>query len=283
MEMFNAGDQTQWETIKSYIDSSDYYLVILAHRYGSKDPASGLSYTEKEYDYAGEQGVPRLGFVIRKEAAWPAHLMETKAKKKLDAFKSKVGSNRVIQFWETPKELAFEVFASLGNEIAINPRVGWVRATEAASPQVVEELARLSRENMELQIQLAKVGRSNYIGNLEVIISSNPVKTSFDSQDKLTLKDIFEMACDLLPDATAFGIANRVQLEYGLTSDDWYNFLREAEKALEELQRLGVVKSVDSVMKQKHSSDEGNSIHQVKLWEVTEKGTQLYTLIKYMK
>ena len=45
MEMFNAGDQTQWETIKSYIDSSDYYLVALAHRYGSKDPASGLSYS----------------------------------------------------------------------------------------------------------------------------------------------------------------------------------------------------------------------------------------------
>ncbi|OGX92123.1 DUF4062 domain-containing protein [Hymenobacter coccineus] len=154
MEMFNAGDQTQWETIKSYIDSSDYYLVILAHRYGSKDPASGLSYTEKEYDYAGEQGVPRLGFVIRKEAAWPAHLVETKAKRKLDAFKKKVSSNRVINFWETPKELAFEVFASLGNEIAINPRVGWVRATEAASPQVAEELARLSKENKKLIEQL---------------------------------------------------------------------------------------------------------------------------------
>lgn len=89
MEMFNAGDQTQWETIKSYIDSSDYYLVILAHRYGSKNPASGLSYTEKEYDYAGEQGVPRLGFVIKKEAVWPAHLVETKAKRKLDTFKKK--------------------------------------------------------------------------------------------------------------------------------------------------------------------------------------------------
>lgn len=93
MEMFNAGDQTQWETIKSYIDSSDYYLVILAHRYGSKDPDSGISYTEKEYDYAGEKGIPRLGFVIDKTATWPADQVEAKAKKKLDDFKKRRSSN----------------------------------------------------------------------------------------------------------------------------------------------------------------------------------------------
>ncbi|RZJ88362.1 MAG: DUF4062 domain-containing protein, partial [Hymenobacter sp.] len=150
MEMFNAGDQTQWKTIKSYIDSSDYYLVILAHRYGSKDPASGLSYTETEYDYAGEQGVPRLGFVIEKTATWPADRIEAKAKKKLDAFKGKVGSARVIKFWDTVDKLAYHVSLSLGNEITINPRVGWVRATEAASLQIAEELARLSKENSEL-------------------------------------------------------------------------------------------------------------------------------------
>lgn len=281
MEMFNAGDQTQWETIKSYIDSSDYYLVILAHRYGSKDPASGLSYTEKEYDYAGEQGVPRLGFVIRKEAAWPAHLIETKAKKKLDAFKSKVGSNRVIQFWETPKELAFEVFASLGNEIAINPRTGWVRATEAASPQVAEELARLSKENKELQLELSKAYQSTPLEKLMRLMENNPVRVVFDIEDSLTLKAIFEIACDLMPDATSFGISNIVARDNELNGEQWYDFMRVAEEALEELQRLGVVVSLDYVIKQRNWSDIGNSVHQVKLWKLTEKGTQLYTLLKY--
>jgi hypothetical protein len=166
MEMFNAGDQTQWETIKSYIDSSDYYIVILAHRYGSKDPASGLSYTEKEYDYAGEQGVPRLGFVIDKTATWPADKVEAKAKKKLDAFKGKVGSARVIKFWDTIDKLAYHISLSLGNEITINPRVGWVRATEAASPQVAEELARLSKENKELNEQLQSL---QAVENLEAL------------------------------------------------------------------------------------------------------------------
>jgi hypothetical protein len=167
MEMFNAGDQTQWETIKSYIDSSDYYLVILAHRYGSKDPASGLSYTEKEYDYAGEQGVPRLGFVIDKTATWPADRVEAKAKKKLDDFKRKVSSARVIKFWDTIDKLAYHVSLSLGNEITINPRVGWVRATEAASPQVAEELAGLVKENRVLLEQLQSLQAVDNIEALE--------------------------------------------------------------------------------------------------------------------
>ncbi|MBJ6146380.1 DUF4062 domain-containing protein [Hymenobacter sp. BT559] len=282
MEMFNAGDQTQWETIKSYIDSSDYYLVILAHRYGSKDPASGLSYTEKEYDYAGEKGVPRLGFVIDKTATWPADKVEAKAKKKLDDFKRKVGSARVIKFWDTVDKLAYHVSLSLGNEITINPRVGWVRATEAASPQVAEELARLSKENMQLQIQLTKVGHDNPIRSLEALININAIRVSFDIEDELTLRDIFEMSCDLSPDTTAFGIANKVQLEYSLNDDQWYEFLDDANEALEELQRLGLVKNLDYVLKQKFSK-EGNSMHQVKQWEITEKGTQLYALIKYTK
>lgn len=181
MEMFNAGDQTQWETIKSYIDSSDYYLVILAHRYGSKDPASGLSYTEKEYDYAGEQGVPRLGFVIDKTATWPADRVEAKGKKKLDDFKRKVGSARVIKFWDTVDKLAYHVSLSLGNEITINPRIGWVRATEAASPQVAEELARLSKENMELLEQLKTLQRTEDLVALENILRE--ITYEFKSND----------------------------------------------------------------------------------------------------
>ena len=35
MEMFSAADEEQWNTIKETIDSSDYYVVIIAHRYGS--------------------------------------------------------------------------------------------------------------------------------------------------------------------------------------------------------------------------------------------------------
>jgi hypothetical protein len=68
MEMFSADDVEQWEVIKDTIDSSDYYVVIIGHRYGSVT-AEGLSYTEKEYDYAKEQNIPILAFIRDRDVA----------------------------------------------------------------------------------------------------------------------------------------------------------------------------------------------------------------------
>ena len=56
MEMFPATDEEQFNFIKKIIDNSDYYVVIVAGRYGSIAP-DGLSYTEKEYDYAVSKGI----------------------------------------------------------------------------------------------------------------------------------------------------------------------------------------------------------------------------------
>ena len=50
MEMFSAGDEQQWELIKRQIDDCDYYVVIVAHRYGSTDGT--ISFTENR----GEHG-----------------------------------------------------------------------------------------------------------------------------------------------------------------------------------------------------------------------------------
>lgn len=51
MELFGATGIDQWEYIRNEIDNSDYYLLILAGRYGSLHE-DGIGYTELEYDYA---------------------------------------------------------------------------------------------------------------------------------------------------------------------------------------------------------------------------------------
>jgi hypothetical protein len=43
MELFAAGDQSQLETIKRWIDSSDVFMLILGGRYGSIEPKSNTS------------------------------------------------------------------------------------------------------------------------------------------------------------------------------------------------------------------------------------------------
>lgn len=52
MELFKAGNESQLETIKRWIDESDIYVLILGGRYGSLEPKSQLSYTQLEYEYA---------------------------------------------------------------------------------------------------------------------------------------------------------------------------------------------------------------------------------------
>ena len=67
MEMFSAADEEQWKLIARQIDQSDYYIVIVAHRYGSV--TGKKSYTEKEHDYAVKQGIPAIAFIIDDSAS----------------------------------------------------------------------------------------------------------------------------------------------------------------------------------------------------------------------
>ncbi len=55
MELFPAADEEQWKFIKKVIDDCDYYLLIIGGRYGSTTD-DGISYTEREFDYAVERG-----------------------------------------------------------------------------------------------------------------------------------------------------------------------------------------------------------------------------------
>src|ERR1700710_3079374 len=63
MELFPATDDDAWTLIKRVINESDYYLLVIGGKYGSIDPETELSFTEKEYDYAVEQGKPVMAFL----------------------------------------------------------------------------------------------------------------------------------------------------------------------------------------------------------------------------
>jgi hypothetical protein len=57
MEQFPATDEEQLEYIRPIIDESDYYVVIIRGKYGSL-ASDGVSFTEKECDYALEMNKP---------------------------------------------------------------------------------------------------------------------------------------------------------------------------------------------------------------------------------
>ncbi len=130
MEMFSASDYEQWEIIKREIDSSDYYVVVVANRYGSQTD-DGISYTEKEFDYAASKGIPILGFVLDENALWSAKRSDSDSvlRTKLEKFKQKL-HGKLIKFWMSKDDLAWKLSISLTKAFVDSPRTGWSRASD---------------------------------------------------------------------------------------------------------------------------------------------------------
>ena len=125
MELFPALDEEQFEFIKKVIDDSDYYLLIIGGRYGSLSN-EGISYTEMEYDYAISQGVKVIALVHGSPEKLSAEKVEMspEAQNKLEKFKNKVTTGRLVKFWNDARELAGLVALSLPKTIKTYPAVG---------------------------------------------------------------------------------------------------------------------------------------------------------------
>ena len=157
MELFPAADEEQWEFIKRVIDDCDYYLLIIGGRYGSIT-SDGVSYTEKEYDYAIKKGIKVIAFLHSSPQEIPVIKSETnpELKVKLDSFREKVSSNRLVKFWKSVDELPGLVALSLSKTIKTYPATGWIRANQAASTELLNEVNELRKKNEELQGQLVE-------------------------------------------------------------------------------------------------------------------------------
>jgi hypothetical protein len=179
MELFSAADSNQWKIITKDIDSSDYYVLIIGHRYGSISPEDGISYTEKEYDYAKENGVPILVFVRNRDAATTPSERDNQ-EEKLNAFINKAtGDGRIRDSWLEISELCIKVQNALYKAFNENDRIGWTRGN-LNSEQIVEELTLLNKENRTLRERNTELESK--------IREEKPcIEILLDSESKLTL------------------------------------------------------------------------------------------------
>ncbi|MEM0578504.1 DUF4062 domain-containing protein [Flavobacterium polysaccharolyticum] len=187
MEYFPAADETQWDFIKKLIDESDYYIVIVAGKYGSEDE-KGVSYTQKEYEYALSKNIPIIGFLHRNIDNLPSLKTEKDKKKieKLDTFKEIV-KRKLCKFWETPQELGAVVSRSVSQAKKNYPRIGWIRA-DLASETSEKEIVQLYKKIEFLENQLSQNLNLNQAkvdnladGNEEIEISIDITSGSWNS------------------------------------------------------------------------------------------------------
>ena len=169
MELFPAADEEQFEFIKKIIDDCDYYLLIIGGRYGSVG-ADGISFTEKEYEYALERGIKVLALLHENPSSIPSGKTEAdeNRRKQLHDFREKAKAGRLIRYWKTTDELPGLVSLSLSKTIKTYPALGWIRASKTTQEEMLNEINELRKEN-EKQRQIIEQYREAEQSSIENI------------------------------------------------------------------------------------------------------------------
>ena len=162
MEHFVATNKEQFTYIKKLLDETDYYVVIVGNRYGSQTE-DGVSYTEKEFDYAVSLGIPVIACIHSDPNSLPVNKsdIEPEAKQKLQEFRNKIMNHRMVSYftWDNPSALSNEIVVALVNTINDNPRPGWERVVSYENSDLLNQINDLRIENNKMKTLLDEKNR----------------------------------------------------------------------------------------------------------------------------
>jgi hypothetical protein len=163
MELFSAGNESQLEIIKRWIEDSDIYMLLLGGRYGSLETKSKLSYTEIEYRYALELEKPVFALIMdesllnKKVKTEGKDVLELLLPENYKNFKELVMS-KVCRYFKDTTEIKLGVMESL---LDIQSRLnihGWIRSNEVPDVNgLVKEIDDLREKNKQLLDSTKKI------------------------------------------------------------------------------------------------------------------------------
>ena len=248
MEQFPAAPIEAWEYIKLLIDNADYYLLLLAGKYGTVHPKTGKSYTQMEYEYAKENGVPVIFLTYKDVNKLPFGQCESDPaiRQKLEEFRNGASTN-LRQTWESIDELAYKVKDSIDKTIEMFPRTGWVRA---------DSIVKERKEKLDIDLSEA----------FEFYQDDNPLVKEQSNPASITLKDFIIGAGSALKDYCQVTNIKDALLNIANIS---YNDL---DKILERLLFLKVIERGEI-------NNEYDGCY--KVWSFTEEGLQLFLDLKF--
>lgn len=136
MEQFPASNMSQMDYIKKMLQDCDYYILILGGKYGTPD-SDGIGFTEKEFDYAKSIGIPVMSFVVKDMKSLQGRQLEEtdEMRGKLNAFREKVCSDKLVNFYTDIGDLKAKIGTSLHRCFEDFPRPGWVRGDSVPAPE----------------------------------------------------------------------------------------------------------------------------------------------------
>jgi len=158
MEQFPATNDRGWEIIRQTIELSDYYVVLVAGRYGSVDPGTGFSWTEREYTHAVQAGLRPIPF-IRDKSTITQDQMEDEGslRERLEQFRTKLQNEHHVKPWLHEQDLITKVKDALDHQIRADensgsPRPGWCRG---AFSKEVSSLGQITEEGASHPVGLS--------------------------------------------------------------------------------------------------------------------------------
>lgn len=231
MELFAAGDESQMNVIKRWIDESDVFLLILGGRYGSVEPKTQKSYVQLEYEYAVEKKKPLFAVVMKddyieeKVRTHGTKVIETTNPQKLREFKALVLS-KMVKFWCDPRDIKLAVMETMAEFNRRSELVGWISGAEAVDAgALAEELVRLTKENADLREQLVHANVSSaatYNGltfeEMLGLLLKTPAEPRFLSADQL---EILKEICRAFGDSNV-NLLHLFWMFHGLFRDSRY-------------------------------------------------------------
>jgi Domain of unknown function (DUF4062) len=157
MELFPAADDDAWTLIERVIEASDYYLLVIGGKYGSIDPETELSYTEREFDHAVSARKPVMAFLHENPNSIAVGRSERseEAQAKLDAFRRKVEVRKHVKYWGNADSLQGKVAMSFASFTNTYPAVGWIRGDVETAAGAFAEINQLRKQLDEANARLA--------------------------------------------------------------------------------------------------------------------------------
>lgn len=225
MELFPAADEEQLSFIKRVIDDCDYYVVIVGGRYGSMT-SDGVSYTEREYDYALERGLKVIALLHETPDSIPLAKSDgdPAARERLQKFRDRLAAGRLVKFWSKADDLPGLVALSLAKTINMYPAQGWIRAGHESQEELLEKIASLRRENEKLTNKLRNIRTSTapIVRNLAGLDVEIQVYGTCEVEDHIenwsvttTWRELFALISPfLLTGYSEYGIARQLEFAY---------------------------------------------------------------------
>lgn len=226
MELFPAADEDAWTLIKDVIDGCDYYILILAGKYGSLN-ADGVSYTEMEFDYAVSINKPIIAFMHENpESLLAANTEKTEAMQAKFAVFCEKAKARHCKNWNSPEDLGGKVSRSLIQLRKRHPSPGWIPGKYGASDAMLRELQELRAKVAHYKLEAVIGSNAAPPGSEQLSQGQDPVNLSLtvniDSKGT-TKKMTFAANWDtllsyfgpsMINECTGEEMMNRVRLAY---------------------------------------------------------------------